>query len=257
MNIFDFLIIYLACGAPVSVYLHFQNRRLYSKQSWLKTVLYLVFWIPFFVQIILKSRMFKDFLKFSLNSKKKLDIDKDNQVLLVQKKIENILSENDANISVYEFREVFERFVGLTKASANYKNEPFEHEKEFFRVSKKGNQELSSKCLHRRNQKRLYFHHTEAEKDFLQMITRISDSVIEQAELRRTTIELSTLLNNSKIRAALTEMFDSKSQIIPKTAVKDLEKDLWMPELHKPPAVNHISTNWRITREKVNLSAKD
>lgn len=187
--------------------------------------------------------MMKDFSKFGLKSKKKLSGEKDDEILIVQKKIENILCENDAKISIYEFREVFERFVGLTNASAKYKDEPFEHEKEVFRIAGKGNRELSAKCLHRRNQKRLFFHHTEAEKDFLQMIVRISDFVIEQSELRRSTLELSALLNNSKMRAALTEMFDAKQQIIPKISVKDLEKDLWMPELHKPSAVNRISTN--------------
>ncbi len=240
MNFYDFLIIYLACGAPVSVYFYYQNRRLYSKQLWLKTILNFVFWIPFFVQLLLKSRIWANFSKINFKSKTN-PTEKDNRIQTLKREIENILSDSDLKISIYEFREVFERFAGLTIAYSNTNSKPHKHETEFFRVAAFQNQELSSKCLHRRNQKRLSFHQTEAEKDFLRMIAAISNSLKNSAELELLTLELVKLLNDSAAQKALTEIFDAKLQTTQKISVIDLEKDLWMPEILKPPTVKQIS----------------
>lgn len=256
MNFFELLIIYLACGAPVSVYFYFQNRRLCSKQLWLKTILNFIFWIPFFVQIILKSRIHFIFSKIVHKSKINSDA-KDNRILAMQKKFEYMLSENNVNISIYEFREVFERYVGLTTACLNNKINPYEHEKEFFRIAGFQSQKLSVECLHRRNQKRLRFHQIEAEKDFLGMIAAISSSIDKPAELRRLTIEFFKLFNNAETQKVLTEMFDAKLQINTKDAVIDLEKDLWIPETLKPPIANQLSMRLQTTKKTVKLFAKD
>jgi len=247
----------MACGAPVGVYFYFQNRRLYSKQLWLKTILNFVFWIPFFVQIILKSRIANNFSKINFNSKINLNAKNDNRTPLAQKEIENFLSKNDLKISVYEFREVCERFAGLTNACSNNKNKPSNQEKEFFRIADFRSKELSARCLHRRNQKRLCFHQTEAEKDFLQMIIAISDSVDEHTELRRLTVKFVKLLNNSRAEKTLTEMFDAKLQKTQNISVTDLEKDLWMPETLKPQPVNRISMRLQTINKRARWFAKD
>jgi len=192
------------------------------------------------VQIILKSRIAKNFSKFNLRSKITLNAKNDNGILSAQKKIENFLSENDLKISVYEFREVCERFAGLTTACANNKNKPSKHEQEFFRIAGFHSKELSARCLHRRNQKRLCFHQTEAEKDFLRMIAAILDSVEEKTEFSRLTLEYVKFLNNYRAQKALTEMFKDKPQIKQKISVTDLERDLWMSETPKPQTVNQI-----------------
>lgn len=256
MVFFELLIIYLACGAPVGVYFYFQNRRLRSKQLWLKTILNFIFWIPFFVQIILKSGIHYNFSKIIHKSKINTNA-KNNRILAVQKKFEYILSENVVNISIYEFREVFERYVGLTLACMNNKTKPYEHEKEFFRVAGFQSQKLSAECLHRHNQKRLRFHQIEAEKDFLEMIAFISGSVAEPSELRRLTIEFFKLLQNAEAQKVLIEKFDAELQINAKNAVIDLEKDLWISETLKPPIANQISMRLQTTKKTAKSFAKD
>ena len=255
MSFSDVLIIYLACGAPVGVYFYLKNRRLYSKQLWLKTILNFVFWIPFFLQLILKRRIQYVFSKKLFNSETKAG--NENQLLSVQRKIENILIENNPKISIYEFREVFERFAGLTMACSNNKTESYKHEKEFYKISGFSNQELSAGCLHRRNQKRLYFHQSKAEKDFLQMLAVISDSVDKPTELSRLSVEFVKLLNNSKAEKALIEMFDSKLQTERKISVTNLEKDLWIPDTHKPQPAGQISMRLQTISKKANLSVRD
>ncbi|MEO6588731.1 MAG: hypothetical protein ABIP06_05335, partial [Pyrinomonadaceae bacterium] len=46
MNLFDAIIIYLACGAPFGVY-YFVNHRLLNNRVFFKTVLILLCWLPF------------------------------------------------------------------------------------------------------------------------------------------------------------------------------------------------------------------
>ncbi len=233
MNFYDFIIIYLACGAPVGVYYYLQNRRLYSKQLWLKSILIFVFWIPFFVQLIQKSRIRSNFSKIASKSKINPNASND-RIQILKREMEDILNESDLNISIYEFREVFERFAGLTLARKNNQSNPYKHEKEFYRVASFQNREISAGCLHRRNQKRLYFHQTEAEKDFLKVIAGISNAVENPAQMMALTLEFVGLLNNFGEQKTLIKIFDSKLQTNPIDSVKDLEKDLWMPETLKP-----------------------
>ncbi|MBA2735591.1 MAG: hypothetical protein H0U50_02270 [Pyrinomonadaceae bacterium] len=167
------------------------------------------------------------------------------------------MSGSDLEISIYEFREVFERFAGLTTASLSNKTKPYKHEREFFGIAGFQNQELSAGCLHRRNQKRLYFHQTEAERDFLQMIAAIAASINKPAELSRLTVEFVKLLNNPGAQMALIKIFGDELQTDRKNPVTDLEKDLWMPETHKPQPVNQISMRLRAINKTAKLSAKD
>jgi hypothetical protein len=255
MRFTDVLIIYLACGAPVGVYFYFQNRRLYSKHLWLKTILNFVFWIPLFLQIILKRRIPYVFSKNHFDSETKAE--NENKLLIVQRKIENILIENNLKISIYEFREVFDRFAGLTTACANNKTKSYKHEKAFYQISGFHDHELSARCLHRRNQKRLYFHQRKAEKDFLQMIAGISDSVDNQAELSHLSVKYVKLLSNSRAEKALTEIFAGELQTGRKISVTNLEKDLWMPDTHKPQPASRISMRLQTISKKASLSVRD
>ena len=193
------------------------------------------------MQIILKSRIVSNFSKIIFNSKINLNAINERKLFSAQRKLENFLCENDLKISVFELREVCERFAGLTNARANGKNLPAKHEKEFFRIAGFENKDISARCLHRRNQKLLCFHQTEAEKDFLQMIAAISDSVKEQTDLRRLAFEFVELLNDSNALKGMAEIFEAKSQISQEITVTDLEKDLWMSDTLKPQPVNRIS----------------
>ena len=257
MNLIDVFIIYLSCGAPVGVYFYFQNRRrLFSKQLWLKTVLNFVFWIPFFLQIIQRSKtvenLFKTKTEFGLDSSKKAL-----KLGLLQKRLEKALIENRVQFSIYEFREVFERFVGLSLVLPDSNKNVGAHEREIFLIENRKTSEIAARCFHRRNLKRLSFHQTEAEKDFLRMIAEFSDSFSDSSEIRDLTFEVLEILNNHEARTALSKIFAVRRQMSQENIVRELEKDLWNPEAHKPQPAKSISMKLQTVSLKANSSFKD
>jgi hypothetical protein len=259
MNLFDLFIIYLACGAPVAVYFYLTNRRrLYSKQLWLKTILNFFFWIPFFFQITRKSRILDKFLKNRFASKNISDEHFEKEIFAVQKNIEKLLPGNDPSVSIYEFREVFERFVGLSKACADNRNgKPNDTDREIFRVSNRNDVEIAARCFHRRNLNRLLFHHTQAEKDFLQLIDEVSRIVSDPEKLCIHAKKVAKILENSKVESALEKMFGDRLQTNKNLSVKDLEKDLWIPETRKQQPASQSSMNLQAISATANSSLKD
>jgi hypothetical protein len=258
MRIFDFLIIYLACGAPVSVYFYLNNRRrLFSKQLWLKTILNFLFWIPLVLQIIRKSRGLQNFLQTRSDSASGTGEDDEKRIYAAQKKMENIASKNQTGVSVYQFREVCDRFIGLSLAALNCGNQPAEHEKEIFRIAFRQNTELSARCYHRRNRERLFLHQTSAEKDFLQTISAVADSVSDRTEFCRAAFEIVTLLRNERAQVALDRIFAERLQIERIKHVKETEKDLWNSARRLPPTAHQISMDSPTLKRRMNLSVKD
>jgi hypothetical protein len=258
MKVFDFLIIYLACGAPVGVYFYLQNRRrLFSKQLWLKTILNFLFWIPFVLQIIRNSVFFHKFFPANSDSTNKISTDSEKRIYEAQKKIENIIYENEINISVYEFREVCDRFVGLSIAALHSTEIPGAHEKEIFRIAFRQSTELSARCFHRRNRNRLFFHQTQAEKDFLQTIANIADSISARRKFLALTLEIVTVLRNDRARDTITRMFENQAQTERLLPVKQLEKDLWNSARRLPQNAHPISLESPIINRRAKSSVKD
>lgn len=250
MNLTDFLIIYLACGAPFGVYYFLQNRR--RKQSnlfWIKTIFAFVLWLPFALQLL--------FEKFNSDHSQFLAISKERSIFSTQKRIEAILLETDSRISIYNFREIFERYIGLTLGIRNENDKPGDAEKEIFRISKNFNIELAAICQHRRNRKRLFFHHTLARQDFLSIIAKMSESISDKKNIGNLSVEFVKLLNDSEAENALEKIFASVSQTAKDSAVKYLEKDLWNPERQKPLPINPISTRFQTMTATTNLRSKD
>lgn len=257
MKFFDFLIIYLACGAPVGVYFYLHNRRLFSKQLWLKTILNFLFWIPLFLQIIRKSRFLHNFFRARLDSAERTNDADEKRISAAQKKIENIIYDSHAPVSAYEFREVCDRFVGLSLAASHSRNQPAEHEKEIFRIAFRQTTELSARCYHRRNRKRLFLHQTDAEKDFLQTIAAVADGISDRTEFCAAALEIVTLLRNEPARAALVRMFAERTQTERLLPVHPLEKDLWNSARRLPPNAHQISLKPPIINRRTRSSVKD
>ncbi|MGI8640954.1 MAG: hypothetical protein ACR2MG_13540 [Pyrinomonadaceae bacterium] len=235
MNQTDLLIIYLACGAPFGVYYFLQNRRRKNTSLfWLETIFTFVVWLPFAVRLFRK--------KVTFNRSQSLLINKEKNLYSIQKQIEIILLETNLQISIYNFREIFERYIGLTLANSGENKNIIEAEKEIFRVSKNSNIELAAICYHRRNRKRLSFHHTLARQDFLNIIAKLAEFTSAQNRLGSLAIEFVITLKDTEARKTLEIMFAETSQTDKQFAVKNLEKDLWKPERHKPLPINPIST---------------
>ena len=235
MNLTDFIIIYLACGAPFGVHFFLQQRAASNcKNLWLKTLLAFVFWIPLAVLLIRKIKNAKWLAVSNLNRNFSGEPNFAEQTSAIQKNLETLLLESDTSISLFEFRRTLERYANLTALLNDEAETLTEREKEIFRAAKITDVEIAAVCLHRRNRKRLAFHQTEARKDFLQMIEVLSDSVEDTKKFKNLTDEFVRLLNDASARESIEKSFAAKSQTIESARVKNLEKEvLWKPEMHE------------------------
>jgi hypothetical protein len=168
MSLIDFTILYFACGSPFAVYYFLQNH------DWLKSIIIWMLWIPY--SFLLLQRKVTSKLNFDKN------IASDSEIEVIQKEIEQIVFENNTKLSIFEFREIFERYVGLTLSKKQ--NQIGENETEIFRVAKRENIKLGAICLHRRNQFKLKYHQTLARRDFLKIINELNSKKLQLSSLK-------------------------------------------------------------------------
>ena len=256
MNLRDLFIIYLACGAPFGVYYFLQNRnRLETKILWLKSLFRFVIWIPFAIQMVVRNSLITNLYNNGFDRAAESDSKKELEIEEIKKFFENILSEKKFKLSIYEFREAFNRYAGL---SLEIQNEPEEislPEKEIFRITNHGNKKLAETCLHRRNRKRLSFHQKLARRDFFEMLDKFSghtkrDNLFEQ------TVKLARLLGDSEAQKQVENLSGESLQTAGKENVKNTG-EIWNPEKHKPLTETKISTNLQVLPATANLSNKD
>jgi hypothetical protein len=194
MSLIDIIILYFTCGSPFAVYHFLQNRNL------LKSSVIWMLWIPFSVRLLqtkVKSKLIFD--------KKNVS---DSEIETVQREIEQIVFENNAKLSLFEFREVFERYTGLTLNTKQNNEQIGENETDIFRVANRENVKLGAICLHRRNQFKLKYHQTLARRDFFKIINEF-----QSKKLRLSLLKLFRILDDQEAEKTLN--------------VNTLELELW------------------------------
>ena len=257
MNFIDLLIIYLACGAPFGVYYLFQNHaQANTRFLRIKTFLNFIFWIPFAFSLLYGNKNLRKFLH-KLAETNSSEVKADETLQCYQKQIEKTFSESDLKISIYEFREIIERYVGLTLVNSADAAEIGEREKEIFRVSDIKNVELGAVCFMRRNRKRLSFHQTRARKDFLHLIESILDARSNRVRLELSAIEMVNSLKDYEARKILEIMFANSLQSDTRQTVKKREKDLWRTETHRPLPIRPVTVSIPAMTATANLRKKD
>ncbi len=258
MNLRDLFIIYLACGAPFGVYYFLQNRNHpETKILWLKSLLRFVFWIPFAIQIVARKSLFTNLYAYRFDKSSNSDAKKEIEIEEIKKLFENTFAEQDISLSIYEFREIFDRYVGLSVEIQSENEEFSPSETEIFRITNHSNKNLAEICLHRRNRKRLSFHQKLARRDFFEIFNRIFDKSSEPQTLFDKTLKLADLINDSEAREILEKFSKESLQTQAQQNVRNLEKELWNSEKHKPLTENKISTNLQALTATANLSNKD
>jgi len=158
----NLIIIYFACGSPIGVYRITRTARLRSPGQAAAIGVYFVLW-PIFVPTILLS---------SLSGGEAAKIDVERGIARIRAEMENIAFSDDATVSVFEFREVFGRFTGLTimlnhRGAAQVPNE-------LFKIAGHNNLALASACLKRRDRQRLASHQMQARAEFEDLIAKIA-----------------------------------------------------------------------------------
>lgn len=255
MNPFDFLIIYLTCGAPLSVFYFLQYREQQNQtRLWFKTFSTFIFWLPFGVHL-LKNKPKKKFLSY----KKTFSETETTQteISIFQKQLEEIFQKSDLQISIFEFREVFDRYVGLTQATDCGEAKTTGTEKEIFRIADNRNAEIGAICLNRRNLKRLTFHQTLARQDFFQVINQLVKFASDKEEFAKSAAGFFQLLKDDEAHSAFGKTLLDNSRDKRNFVPERLENYLWNTEVHKPLPAKSPASQMQPLTATATLSSKD
>ncbi len=178
----DLLIIYLSCGAPFGAYHFLQNR---GKTPVLglfpRSLAVLLLWIPFAYLLwrknVAKRLTGKEF--FSPNPEISL---LEQQISVLQEQIlqafVELNSKNGLGLRFFAFRDVLQRYTGLTLALKANESMVGENDLEIFRIAgrKKKELPLAGKCLAKRNSMRLKSHQSKSREDFLGYLAKLSET---------------------------------------------------------------------------------
>ncbi len=256
MKLVDLIIIYLACGAPFGVYFFFQNREnLISTQLWLKSFLNGLLWIPFAL------KLFHRFVTNKLHNTQFVVTNQTDSVIRLkidgfEKIFSNYLFKNDCDLSLFEFRETFERYIGLT-LSLPKDSETIVTDSEFFRITNHKNSKLGEICLQRRNRLRLESHQTQARKDLLKFFAIINLNILEAKKFRFQVFEFFGIFEDLEAQAKLDEIFQSTTQTENGDNVKQMENEVWKSKEHKPLPTQQTVLNLQTIQRTTLMSKPD
>jgi hypothetical protein len=227
MTYAEFFTIYLAIGAPFGVYFFLLNRSSGSNSNlYLKTILATLFWI-FFAFSLVFSRFTKNSVLISTTDfKRELSAEHAAQRLL-SAFAKNSLTK--VTVTFFEFRELLERYIGLTLAIQNSEidSPPTQQETEIFRITgrEKKDLQLGGRCLHRRNFLRLKTHQIRVKDDFLRICEEFGYGDFYKAALSL----VETLDDHEAINALQRLNPETGKKIGELNSSVKLEKDLWQP----------------------------
>jgi hypothetical protein len=258
INAIEFFIIYLACGAPFGVYYFLQHRGgLDSRLLWLKTLLNFIFWLPAAFLFFSRNANLKSPSLFKFSNKTFGADAERNNLQSIQKQMENFFLESDLKISVYEFRETIERYIGLTLTDQSNAAESRVEDEEFLRAAQTSNVELGAICLKRRNRNKLSLHQTEARKDFLFLTDQLLKAGSDEENLEQSAIKLVSILKDFDAQNELEKMF-ARSEVVGKRInVVKTENELWKPEAPKPSPAKSATYHSPALKAMPNLRNKD
>lgn len=161
MNVIDFIIIYLACGSPFGVYqiIGEPNR---PQISWHRVFLSFLLWPLYAVRLIV-GHIFPNAERTAAERRRVIE--------KIRIDIENLIFSGRSASTIFEFREVFYRFTGLSDAAVARTGKTVN---ELFDITGHRNKSLASRCLSRHNHERLAFHRDRAEVEFNEIIQQMS-----------------------------------------------------------------------------------
>ena len=205
MTLFDAIIIYLALGAPFAVYNLLQNRKRPAAQKWISATVAFIFWIPLAVRVLHRELKVHGYAS-ELAARDEIDAQRDEKIRAIGDRLKDLLMANGSTISVFNYRDVFDRYVGLTLATRRENTNSHSNDTELFEIAGCLNTELAAKCLNRRNAIRLERHQTEARRNFLMMIEMSLTENEHSGDAAGKALELAKLLDDEPAVSLLTKM---------------------------------------------------
>ena len=196
MTSIDLAIIYLACGAPLSMHYFFAASRNPNFYFAARIVLVSLFW-PI-AAFLLVQRVRTQLVSGSQIGQTDLDRRLDS----LRVKIERSAFTDETAASVFEFRELFARYTGLAQA-AHVQNSPTTVN-ELFRLSSHEQGDLATICYERKAMNRLLNHADAASEDLVSFIS--ASSIYSDSTLLSSATSLAELLGDRQTVSRLRDL---------------------------------------------------
>ncbi|MBK8811392.1 MAG: hypothetical protein IPN69_11765 [Acidobacteria bacterium] len=198
MNLFDLTIIYLACGAPFGVYFFLTSKeRLHKPSFYIGLSLNFLFWIQYAVRLTLASERVRKL--FDSDSKRGVGLNSrlDHKIQMIRARCEEDLHRISPNFRIFEFRDEFERMVGLNLELNGATRRPAAHVNELCEISGRGRSAPAEACLHRRNLAKLVFHRDVSRRELLSRFELLIKGDAMTPDLRADIAELFLIVGDS------------------------------------------------------------
>ncbi len=160
--------------------------------------------------------------------------------------------------SIFEFREVVERYIGLTLAARDSQNDALRLSNNFSVRFNSQNEELSAKCLNRIDRRKLKAHQIYSRTDFLQTIRKISEQIEDSSVFLNENLNFVKSLGDKKAEIKIEKFIEETMQTIAANTVKQEEPELWNNEKLKLPTAEQANFLMVNTKPQViRMTTKD
>ena len=209
MTITDFLIIYLAFGAPLGVYKYLQSRTLEPRRRAALSILAFFFWVPVVLELgylYLANAYFGTGFVSRPNSDAS-----DKRIRYLIESITTELIRLERGTNLHDTRETVDRYTGL---AAEVRNAAFEKagRRELFEAAGREEYKLGQLCLMRRNLRRLERHHIQARRDFVELLDQVSRR-FASAGVIGTSLELARQLEDQETVEQLSALKEKRGDV--------------------------------------------
>ncbi len=160
----NLLVIHFAFGSPFGVYQITRGGSVRSTRSAAKVAAHFVLW-PIFAAAFIRSWL--------INNLKPAESHLEQKIANIRSKIEDAAFSGSSTMPVFEFRDVFARFTGLTMALLH--GGKVSSSREMLKIVGHKNISLASACINRRNRQRLLFHQKQAQLEFNELISALAE----------------------------------------------------------------------------------
>jgi hypothetical protein len=207
--------------------------------------------------MVARTSFLTNLYNYGFDKSPESDAKKEIEIEEIKKGFENIFAKKTFSFSIYEFREIFDRYVGLSVEVQAETGEIQPAETEIFRVTNHNNKKLAEICLNRRNRKRLTFHQKLARRDFFEILYKLIEHSEQPQNLFDKASRLAALVKDSEALKTIENQSQESLQTGRPQDVRNSGEEIWKSDKHKPQTDNKISTNLQALTATANLSNKD
>ena len=215
----EFIIIYLACGAPFGVQ--------YLLDSTDRPILHTIAGVAarFLAWPIGAALMLVNLFTAVPQFDRGGDNPDGDALARVRSKFESQIMLSDRSTSIFEFRDVFLRYTGLAESIGDRESSP--GVSELFRVAGHHDERLAGSCLQRKVVSKLEYHRERSRSEFSLMIESILSETDDRNEIVSLAVETAECVSDRRYAAELRRRYGLEPLLARNESSNDKLGDIW------------------------------